>query len=202
MIQKPGGAPNTYNLSTVDAFVAAGQTRTIYGVQVVNPITFNGAAETDGNFKVYGGRGADIISTGAGNDWIYGGLGGDVLTGGGGADTFSYEASAESTGAGFDTLLGFNFAVDRIDLPNTVDIYQTLLTGRLDAATFDSSLASVMGGLAAGTAIFFTPSNGDLAGQHFLVVDGNGIAGYQAGADYVFKLDVAAPVGPPPDFII
>ena len=202
MIQKPGGSLNTYNLSTVDAFVAAGQTMTIYGVQVVNPITFNGSAETNGAFRVFGGLGADIITTGAGNDSILGGAGADILTGGGGADTFIYNAASESTGAGFDTLLGFDFAVDRIDLPNTVDAYQTLLTGRLDAATFDANLTAVMGGLTAGTAILFTPNSGSYAGQHFVIVDGNGVAGYQAGADYVFKMDVAAPVGPPPDFII
>ena len=37
-------------------------------------------------------------------------------------------------------------------------------------------------------AVLFTPDSGGLAGANFLVVDANGVAGYQAGADYVFQM--------------
>ena len=37
-------------------------------------------------------------------------------------------------------------------------------------------------------AAYYTPDSGDLAGTIFLVVDANGIAGYQEGEDYVFAL--------------
>ena len=43
-------------------------------------------------------------------------------------------------------------------------------------------------GLGAGQAVWFAPDAGDLAGTIFLVVDANGIAGYQAGEDYVFAV--------------
>ena len=59
-----------------------------------------------------------------------------------------------------------------------------------------------LSGMAANQAVFFDPNGGGFAGQHFLIVDGNGVAGYQAGQDWVFKFDVAAPVNPPPDFIV
>ncbi|HUO97234.1 MAG TPA: bluetail domain-containing putative surface protein, partial [Rhizomicrobium sp.] len=37
-------------------------------------------------------------------------------------------------------------------------------------------------------AVLFTPDAGALAGQQFLVIDTNGVAGYQAGADLVIRL--------------
>jgi hypothetical protein len=42
--------------------------------------------------------------------------------------------------------------------------------------------------LAAHHAILFRPNAGSYAGQYFLVVDVNGHAGYDAGADLVFHL--------------
>jgi hypothetical protein len=48
------------------------------------------------------------------------------------------------------------------------------------------------GQLGAGHALIFTPASGTLAGDHFLIVDANGVAGYQAGQDFVFLLDHAA----------
>ena len=41
-------------------------------------------------------------------------------------------------------------------------------------------------------AIVFDPDSGDFAGKTFLVVDANGVAGYQAGQDLVFELDHAS----------
>src|SRR6185503_16314309 len=109
-----------------------------------------------------------------------------------------YDSASESTGAGYDTLAGFDFAQDRIDLPVAVTgLDPKVSQGALSTASFDSDLTAALGAgkLGAGHAAFFTPSSGDLAGQTFLVVDGNGQAGYQAGQDYVFHL--TAP--PPPD---
>ena len=40
--------------------------------------------------------------------------------------------------------------------------------------------------------MLYSPDAGDLAGTLFLVVDGNGEAGYQAGEDFVFALPGAA----------
>ena len=36
--------------------------------------------------------------------------------------------------------------------------------------------------------MLFQADGGDLAGLTFLVVDANGVAGYQAGSDYVIQL--------------
>src|SRR5262249_44136370 len=144
LIQKPNAALNTFNLTLADNLVAAGGSITVYGVQVVNPITLNGSAETDGSLRVFGGHGADLITTGAGADWIFGGDGGDTLTGGAGADTFFYQAASESSSTGYDTLVGFNFAQDRIDLPGVHDTYGYLSAGSLSTASFDANLATAL----------------------------------------------------------
>ncbi|HSZ11347.1 MAG TPA: bluetail domain-containing putative surface protein, partial [Rhizomicrobium sp.] len=63
-------------------------------------------------------------------------------------------------------------------------------SGALSHATFDSDLASAINAshLEAHHAVLFTPSSGDLKGHTFMIVDHNGVAGYQAGHDAVFDL--------------
>jgi len=60
------------------------------------------------------------------------------------------------------------------------------------AGSFDSDLQAAIGTsqLAAGHAVLFNPGGPDFAGRTFLIVDGNGLAGYQSGEDYV--LDVTS----------
>jgi hypothetical protein len=63
----------SYDITTDDGNVAAGQTLSIYATTLgpADYFIFNGSAETDGKLMVYGGFGADTITTGAGNDGIY-----------------------------------------------------------------------------------------------------------------------------------
>jgi len=158
-------------------------------------VTFDGSAELDGTLNLSGGAGDDTLIGGAGADRLTGGLGADHLTGGAGGDIFAYGAAAESSGAHCDTLIGFDFAIDRIDLVNPVQGIDLAITaGRLTATRFDVNLTKVADAahLASHHAVLFTPNTGDLAGQTYLVVDSNGTAGYQAGQDLVFHLDGAA----------
>lgn len=202
LLHNGAGAENNFNITVGDSFVPSGQTRTIFGVSVVNPITVNGAGETNGILRIYGGTAADTITGGSGADFIFGGNGGDTLNGGAGADTFFYDSAAQSSSTNYDRLLDFNFATDRIQISGQVhDTYATVASGALSTATFDANLASALDAqLIGGRAVFFTPNSGTLAGQTFLVVDANGIDGYQAGADYVFQLPNAASGGT--DFVI
>jgi hypothetical protein len=196
LIVAPG---SDYVLSSTDEDVAAGELLTVVGTPLGSgdSLDFDGSAERDGRFSLIGGRGSDHLTGGDGADMLYGGGGGDTLTGGAGADVFHYDSASESTGAGYDTLGGFDFASDRIDLPVAVTGLDSSRQGALSTASFDSDLAAAFGSaaLGAGHAAFFTATSGDLAGQNFLIVDGNGQAGYQPGQDYVFHL--TAP--PPPD---
>jgi|GEM_PF-782074 len=66
-------------------------------------------------------------------------------------------------------------ATDRGDLLGGVGL-EAIEGGSLSIATFDDDLAAVLTGLERGQAVWFAPDAGDLAGQIFLIVDGNGEA--------------------------
>ena len=110
----PAGHGYSYDLTMNNGNVAAGQTlyisanalRAADGVNLLSDetLTFNGSAETDGKFVIYGGHGADTITGGAGDDTIYGGAGADQLTGGAGNDTFAYMSAAHSTSSATDQI--------------------------------------------------------------------------------------------------
>ena len=113
----PGAIPNSYNITTVDANVAAGASLVVIALSLrgVETLTFNGAAETNGSFNVRGGRGGDTITAGAGSDQINGFLGADQLRGGAGNDYFEYYDALHSTATAMDSILDFT-AGDRINL--------------------------------------------------------------------------------------
>jgi Ca2+-binding RTX toxin-like protein len=184
-----------YDLAALDSHVDAGA-RLIVDARDLeggDSLRFDAGDERDGNFLFLGGAGDDTFLGGAGEDRILGGMGADTLRGGGGADRFVYFDASESSSAGHDTLLGFNAAEDRIDLPVTVSGFDAAVrSGTLSSASFDGDLAAAVGSLGAGRAMLYSPDAGDLAGTLFLVVDGNGEAGYQAGEDFVFALPGAA----------
>lgn len=190
-----------------DVINAGGGDDTIYGDQAVREVgetlgnyeydtdpayvgndTLNGGAGDD---LIYGNAANDTIDGGAGLDTVIGGAGADFIVGGGGADTFVYLDASESSSTMFDTLSGSNFnGQDLIDLPTAVTSYATLTGGALDAASFDSDLGAAMSSiLSAGRAVLYTATTGSFAGQHFLVVDGDGINGYTAGSDFVFLIE-------------
>jgi Ca2+-binding RTX toxin-like protein len=141
-----------------------------------------------------GGAGNDIIRAGSGTDYIYGGLGADKIYAGSGADTFAYGAVAESTSTGYDVISGFNTSLDVIQLGNALSgvtaIDAAVTTGSLASTNFDAGLAHYIGAsqLSAHGAVLFTPSTGGLAGDTFLIIDENGVAGYQAAQDLVIEL--------------
>ena len=118
------------------------------------------------------------------------------MTAGSGADKFVYSNVADSTGVTRDVVTGFNGLHDKFDLPsgysvNAIDAAVT--TGALSSGAFDTNLAAAVDAahLSAHDAVLFTPDAGTLHGHTFLVVDMNGVAGYQAGADLVIQLESA-----------
>ncbi len=83
-------AGHDYSLTTNDATVAAGETLSVVASRLGsgNHLTFDGSAETDGYFIVYGGAGDDAITGGGRADRIHLGQGGnDTVDGGGGNDS-------------------------------------------------------------------------------------------------------------------
>jgi Ca2+-binding RTX toxin-like protein len=184
-------AGNDYNLIADDSNVAAGGTLTVNAMPLgdANHILFDGSAETDGRFLFYGSDAGDMFLGGAGDDRIYGLGGGDVLGGGGGHDTFVYYDAAHSSGTDYDVLADFDPTADKIDLEVTVTGFDAAIqSGTLSTASFNADLGATLAGLGAGHAVYYAPNAGDLAGNVFLIVDANGIAGYQEGEDYVFAI--------------
>ncbi len=97
-----GGATGTnlsYKLTSVDSTVAAGQMLTVFAntLRAGENFTFNGAAETDGSFLIYGGLGTNDFTGGAGDDGFFFGQGrfgvGDVVNGGGGSDQVGFQGN-------------------------------------------------------------------------------------------------------------
>jgi hypothetical protein len=124
-----------------------------------------------------------------------------VLNGGGGADTFTvstghdvfvYGAASDSTGPSYDTIIGLDTTRDVFHLNSAVTGIDTAVnSGMLDSgANFNAELAADIGSaqLGANHAVLFTATTGNLAGHTFLIVDTNGVAGYQAGADLVIDV--------------
>jgi Ca2+-binding RTX toxin-like protein len=147
-----------------------------------------------GDNTLMGEDGNDTLISGGGNDTLVGGAGADLLNLGSGHDTVVLNAASESTGAAFDTVHGFDAGMDQFLLPVSVTgIDPAITSGMLRKQFFDSDLARVADAahLLASHATVFTVSQGNFNNQTFLVVDGNGVSGYQAGADYVFRLDQA-----------
>jgi len=292
-----------YNLTTADGNVAAGGKLTINAAQLggANHFTFDGSAETDGRFVIYGGAGddtitggakadifhlenggGDIVDGGGGNDILYLGANfaaGDQIDGGSGDDTVvldgdygsrtglsflnnsvetvkltaghSYNLFArapffapvvDASDLGPGDILTFDAHLDRNDIliksgagadqisgstqnasitysylgialsGDTRDSIEFFNVGQHDTiqfhtvnavdsevdggtidlnGDFDTQLANDIGPsqLHAGDAVVFVPDViGGIGGTLFLIVDGNGIAGYQAGADLVIQL--------------
>jgi Ca2+-binding RTX toxin-like protein len=105
------GTPNRFQITSVDATIAAGSVLTVDARQLGNnePVIFNGAAETDGRFFFYGGAGNDYFTGGAGSDSFDGGTGTDTYTGGGGNDVYFVDHPADVVieavgGGGFDAV--------------------------------------------------------------------------------------------------
>jgi Ca2+-binding RTX toxin-like protein len=197
-------AGHSYDLTLNAATVASGQTMTIQGgtLGASDNMTIDGAAAA-GTLAIYGGAGTndliggtgnDTIRAGSGSDTIAGGAGADKLFAGSGADTFAYYAASDSTSTTRDIIDGFNTGLDKIELLSGLSgvtvINTAVTTGNLSSANFDRALAHDIGAaqLSAHGAVLFTPSTGGYAHDIFLIIDENGVAGYQAGQDLVIEL--------------
>jgi len=139
---------------------------------------FTGSGTVSGT--VFGGAGDDGLAAGSGNVTLDGGLGADRLYAGTGSTTFAYHDASESTGGiAIDTIDGFDFSRDHIQVNGT------------NVASFEPLLRP--SDLEAGGAGFTAGANGVV----YLLIDANGVAGYQAGQDYDIKLSHAVHIPAP-----
>jgi len=172
-----------------------GDGTTSYDTVALGPFTtIENATGGNGGDTIFGGDGRNVLNGGGGNDSLEGEKGADLLNGGAGRDSFVYAHAADSTGALFDTIKGFDAAQDTLDVwKNIASIDHRLHTGSLSRASFDQDLAHTLGAgrLAAHSALLYTATNGDEAGKLFLIINPNGTAGYGAGRDLVILLENA-----------
>ena len=171
--------------------------------------TFNGASGFF-NGTIYGGSGVDSITLGRGTATVYGGDGADFLGAGPASahDTFDYTDVSNSYASGsghFDTVDGFNTAKDSFnfalfdnDFFDSAD-FKTVTSAALTDSNFDADLAADVGtSLKANSAVMLDITGGEYQGDHFLIVDGNGQAGFQSGTggDYVIEMtNISGTVG-------
>ncbi len=88
--------PAQYGITSANGNVAAGAKLTVQATGLLGgeSLNFNGAAETDGHFRIFAGRGADTLTGGAGNDGFFFGADGnltaaDRIHGGSGTDSLA-----------------------------------------------------------------------------------------------------------------
>ncbi len=198
-------------LASIDYQLSAAAEIELLSATDQNGVTALNLAGNDFGQAVMGNEGANTLSGLGGNDTLYGFGGNDRLNGGAGVDTlygglgddvFVFDAVTHSTSTGFDRI---DLATgDKIDLNVTVtSVATTVASGSLSGVTFDSDLTTAIGAgqLGAGQAVLFNPNSGSLAGTSFLIIDANGVAGYQAGEDYVIGLVNPMSTLPPDPFV-
>jgi Ca2+-binding RTX toxin-like protein len=194
-----------YKLIFDDGNVATNQELFVKG-QSAHNVYLDASAETTGTYLLYGGSGDSTLIGGAGNDVLVVQNGHNVLTGGGGhdsiveggfpgsqSDTLTYNAVSDSTSTTYDQLDFFAwshvlFQVSHLGGATTGIDAQ--VSGAMSDNTFDADLAAGVNAahLAAHHAVEFMATSGTDSGDLFLVIDENGVAGYQAGADLVFQI--------------
>ncbi|HYE27115.1 MAG TPA: Ig-like domain-containing protein [Allosphingosinicella sp.] len=149
-----GGSEFDYDIIWADAGLTAGRTLTVNGalLQANETMKFIGTAETNGNFRLFGGAANDDLRGGSGADLIFGGLGTDTMYGGNGNDVFRYDSTAESTSAGRDGIQDFALG-DLVDL-SKIDA-NTLVNGNqafnfIGSAAFSNTAGELRFGNVAG----------------------------------------------------
>ena len=102
----------------------------------------------------------------------------------------SIPAPANPPAPSYDTLADFDPAVDHIDLPGTVTGFAAAIDDRRALARRASTPISAPRSAASAPRrrSGSRPTPATSPAQIFLIVDANGIAGYQAGEDYVFAV--------------
>ncbi|MEA3054197.1 MAG: hypothetical protein QOG72_3100 [Sphingomonadales bacterium] len=146
-----------YSLTTNNANVAAGQQLIVNGqtLRAGEDFSFDGSAETDGYFLVYGGHGVDTLKGGAGNDaFFFEGVrwgAGDTVDGGAGRD-----ALIISSGSGINH---FDFGANALTGIESISLNNRYTTDPTQKPSYELVLA-----------------NGNVAPGATLIVNGSSLA--------------------------
>jgi len=159
MLLDNGGS---YDITTVDANVAAGSSLTVDGsiLDASDNLSFDGSAETDGSFILIDGLGNDVLKGGAGNDSLSFDAGGTDMGQGGGGDDFidacgHFDVTDQfDGGTGADTIeltasdagatgyTGANALVLTASMMTNIEVMQLDSGGSYDITTVDANVAA------------------------------------------------------------
>ncbi len=166
----PGGS---YDITTVDANVAAGSSLTVDGsiLDVSDNLTFDGSAETDGSFILIDGLGNDVLKGGAGNDSLSFDAGGtDTGQGGGGNDFIDVCGHFDVTdqfdgGTGTDTI---ELTASDAGATGYTGANALVLTASMPMSNIEGDAASIMA-----ASYDITTVDANVAAGSSLTVDGS-----------------------------
>jgi Ca2+-binding RTX toxin-like protein len=156
-----------YNLTTTDAVVVAGQQMVINAQSLLagEDLTFDGSAETNGRFLIYGGHGTDILTGGSGNDiFFFEGqrwTDGDRVIGNGGLDALVI--------SGVNGVNRIEFEDDSLTSIESISVNNRFATDPTAVPSYELVLAN--GNVAVGASL--TINGSSLAAGKNLSVDGS-----------------------------
>jgi Ca2+-binding RTX toxin-like protein len=163
-------ASHDYNITFIDSNVGAGQRFVINASQLLagEDFTFDGSAETNGSFLVYGGFGADVLTGGAGHDVFHfeGSRwgSGDSVNGGAGADSMVIRA-----GSGVHHI---EFSETQLTSVESISVSDRFGLGQASLPSYEMVLAN--GNVAPGATLIVNGSTLLDPGQ-FIDVDGSAV---------------------------
>ncbi len=128
-----------------------------------------------------GGNGNDALSGGAGDDTLNGGNGADKLQGSGDVDTFAYEQASDSLKGSYDKVRDFVTGTDRISLWFAVN--------EINSDVSAAKLSGLAGAADAGHLGVHDALLAHIGSDTYLVIDANGVAGYQADNDLLIRVN-------------
>jgi hypothetical protein len=145
----------SYNVTSANANVAAGGVLSVIatGLLAGENVTFNGAAETDGGFRIFTGQGIDNLVGGSGNDGFFFGAdgnltGADQVDGGAGTDTLALRGTYAGGPA---SILFQNGSFSHIEVLALLSGHSNEYGGAIAPGGYDYDLTTANGNVAAGT---------------------------------------------------
>lgn len=167
----------SYDITTVDANIAAGQILTLFGTNLGagDNFTVNASAETNGSVRIYGGLGVDTFTGGAGDDGFYFGPG-----------RFNPATDTVNGGAGTNDQVAFdgNFTgtLSSTQITN-VEVLALLAGVAGDLATYNIQFANSLVGAGQNFTVFALPVQTALQLDASAELDGNYTFTAGSGAD-------------------
>jgi Ca2+-binding RTX toxin-like protein len=158
-----------YDVTTADDLVAAGQQLIVNGqsLRAGEDFTFNGSAETNGKFLVYGGHGIDDLTGGGGVDVFFfeGQRWGDddKVAGGGGRDALVISGGSGTT--------HIEFAADALTSIESISLNNRFATDPTQTPSYELVLHN--GNVAVGATLIVNGSS--IPGGQQVIIDGRGV---------------------------